>query len=165
MPFWGQEGRFLDCWRASSSTEKGVSLKREKRDYWNILTVPIYLISVSSFTEDSSFFRRGHFFFSQSNTEEQNTQSRTETLSQPISRNVTPIFSSNALWTLYAEGLLWVRNSAQKSSVRSVSSVRERNTHSERKRYPQWEKEIPTVREKTTLSERKNSPRTLLAAQ
>ena len=65
MPFLGQEGHVLDCWKASSSTEKGVSLKREKRDYWNILTFPICLISVSSLTEDNSFFHGGHFFFSQ----------------------------------------------------------------------------------------------------
>ena len=39
----------------------------------------------------------GALYFSQNNTEEQNTQSFTETLSQPNSQNVTPIFSSNAL--------------------------------------------------------------------
>ena len=54
------------------------------------------------------------FFFSQKNTEEQNTQRATETLSQPISQNVTAIFGSNALWTLYAEGPLWARNVRQK---------------------------------------------------
>ena len=37
------------------------------------------------------------YFFSQKNTEEQNTQSFTETLSQPISQNLIAIFSSNAL--------------------------------------------------------------------
>ena len=37
------------------------------------------------------------FFFSQKNTEEQNTQSFTETLSRPISQNVTATFGSNAL--------------------------------------------------------------------
>ena len=36
------------------------------------------------------------FSFSQKNTEEQNTQTFTETLSQPISQNVTATFSSNA---------------------------------------------------------------------
>jgi len=30
------------------------------------------------------------------------------------------------LWTLYAEGVLWARNSAQKGSVNSVSSVRDK---------------------------------------
>ena len=35
----------------------------------------------------------GAFYFSQSNTEEQNTQGFTETLSQPIPQNLTAIFS------------------------------------------------------------------------
>lgn len=64
----------LDCRRPSSSMEKGVSSKREGRGCWNILTVPIFTISIYSLTEDNSFFHGGHFFFSQSNTEEQNTQ-------------------------------------------------------------------------------------------
>ena len=66
------------------------------------------------------------FFFSQKNTDEQNTQHSTETLSQPISQNLTAIFSYNVLWILYAGGVLWDRNSAQKGSVKSVSSVREK---------------------------------------
>ena len=66
------------------------------------------------------------FFFSQNNTDEQNTQRPTETLSQPITQNLTPTFSYNVLWYLYAGGVLWVRNSAQKGSVKSVSSVREK---------------------------------------
>ena len=37
--------------------------------------------------------REGAFFFSQKNTEEQNTQTFTETLSQPISQNLTATFS------------------------------------------------------------------------
>jgi len=53
------------------------------------------------------------FFFSQKNTEEQNTQRPTETLSQPITQNLTSTFSWNVLWYLYAGGLLWVRNCAQ----------------------------------------------------
>ena len=36
-----------------------------------------------------SFSHRGPFFFSQKNTDEQNTQHFTETLSQPITQNVT----------------------------------------------------------------------------
>jgi len=63
---------------------------------------------------------RGYFSFSQIYTEEQNTQHSTETLSQPISQNLTATFSWNVLWILYAGGLLWVRNSAQKGSVKSV---------------------------------------------
>ena len=49
-------------------------------------------------------------FLSQKNTEEQNSQRCTETLSQPISQNVTATFSWNVLWILYAGGVLWVRN-------------------------------------------------------
>ena len=76
------------------------------------------------------------FFFSQKNTDEQNTQGFTETLSQPISQNLTAIFGSNALWYLYAGGLLWARNCVPQSSVNSVCSVREKT--------PQREKKIPT---------------------
>ena len=36
--------------------------------------------------------------------------------------------SCNALWILYAGGLLWARNVCQKGSVRSVSSVREKTS-------------------------------------
>ena len=71
-------------------------------------------------------YREDAFYFSQSNTEEQNTQRSTETLSQPISQNVTATFGSNALWTLYAGGVLWTRNRAPKTSVNSVRSVREK---------------------------------------
>ena len=77
--------------------------------------------------------REGAFYFSQIYTEEQNTQSFTETLSQPISQNLTATFGSNALWPLYAEGLPWVRNSAQICSVKSVSSVREKTPQREKK--------------------------------
>ena len=48
----------------------------------------------------------GAFYFSQKNTDEQNTQRPTETLSQPISQNLTATFSYNALWYLYAGGVL-----------------------------------------------------------
>ena len=71
-------------------------------------------------------YREGAFYFSQIYTEEQNTQSSTETLSQPISQNLIATFGSNVLWILYAGGALWVRNSAQKGSVNSVSSVRDK---------------------------------------
>ena len=76
------------------------------------------------------------YFFSQKNTEEQNTQYSTETLSQPISQNLTAIFGSNALWTLYAGGLLWARNVRQKPPwtlcalwEKKMSFVRERTPH------------------------------------
>ena len=57
----------------------------------------------------------GAFYFSQKNTDEQNTQRATETLSQPITQNLTAIFGSNALCSLYAGGLLWARNVRQKA--------------------------------------------------
>ena len=44
-----------------------------------------------------SSHRVGAFYFSQKNTDEQNTQHLTETLSQPISQNVTATFSYNVL--------------------------------------------------------------------
>ena len=75
--------------------------------------------------------REGAYFLSQKNTDEQNTQHSTETLSQPISQNLTAIFGSNALWTLYAGGVLWDRNVGWKGSVRSVSSVREKDLYEE----------------------------------
>ena len=88
------------------------------------------------------------FFLSQKNTEEQNTQHSTETLSQPISQNLTATFSSNALWTLYAGGLLWDRNSGPKGSVKSVSSVREKYVLCERKICTLWEKDLFYVKKK-----------------
>ena len=39
----------------------------------------------------------GVYFCSQKNTDEQNTQRATETLSQPISQNLTATFSRNVL--------------------------------------------------------------------
>ena len=44
--------------------------------------------------------------------------------------------SLDALCSLYAGGVLWARNCAQKSSVNSVCSVREKNPQRERKNSP-----------------------------
>ena len=55
------------------------------------------MVSMLSLTEDISLSHIGPFFLSQKNTEEQNTQMTTETLSQPIIQNITTIISSNAL--------------------------------------------------------------------
>ena len=93
----------------------------------------------------------GAFYFSQKTTEEQNTQHSTETLSQPISQNLTANISYNVLWILYAGGVLWVRNGAQKGSVRSVSSVRGKNFQRERKDCPLWEEETLCVGEHICL--------------
>ena len=54
------ERPLLDCRRASSSMEKGVSSKREGRSCWNILTISVRLNSVSSLIEDISFSHREH---------------------------------------------------------------------------------------------------------
>ena len=61
-----------------------------------------------------------------------------------ISQNLIAIFGSNALWTLYAGGVLWARNCALKTSVTSVFSVREKNIQHERKECLLWEKIRPT---------------------
>ena len=61
------------------------------------------------------FLIEGAFYFSQIYTDEQNTQSFTETLSQPITQNLTAIFGSNALCSLYAEGVLWSQTVRQKT--------------------------------------------------
>ena len=47
------------------------------------------MVSILSLKEDLSFSYEGPFFLSQKNTDEQNTQRFTETLSQPISQSVT----------------------------------------------------------------------------
>ena len=85
--------------RAQKGSVKSVSSVRDE--------TPQQFVCVSS-------HRVGTFYFSQIYTEEQNTQWYTETLSQPIPQNATPIFSSNALCSLYAEGVLWARNVRQK---------------------------------------------------
>ena len=68
------------------------------------------------------------FFFLQKNTEEQNTQGSTETLSQPISQNVT----ANLSWKASVISVCRRRSVSSKRwlkcSVKSVSSVREK-TH------------------------------------
>ena len=56
--FLSLERPLLDCIKASSSSMRGVFSKREECGYWNILTVSIYLISVSSLTGDNSFSHR-----------------------------------------------------------------------------------------------------------
>ena len=85
----------VDSKCAPKGSVKSVSSVRE--------TTPQWVACMSS-------HRVGAFSFSQIYTEEQNTQGFTETLSQPISQNVTATFSLNVLWYLYAEGVLWVRN-------------------------------------------------------
>ena len=68
--------------RAQKGSVNSVSSVRDK--------IPQRVVCVSS-------HQVGAFYFSQKDTEEQNTQRSTETLSQPISQNLTATFSSNAL--------------------------------------------------------------------
>ena len=144
------EGHLLQRRRACRWKERSVAAEIS----WQLLSFWLVFIpsqrTILSFTEDISFSLWGHFFFSQKYTEKQNTQRPTETLSQPISQNVTANLSWNVLWILYAEGLLWARNVRQKNLLnlwvlweKEIPTVRERDTHSERKNYPQWEKEQP----------------------
>ena len=122
LPFGGGVGGGATILWARNSTQKGsvrsVSSVREKPTQQ-----AVYVL----------YHTVGAFYFSKIYTDEQNTQRPTETLSQPISQNVTATFSYNALWYLYAGGVLWVRNSAQICSVKSVSSVREKTPQHERK--------------------------------
>ena len=68
----------------------------------------------------------GAFYFSQKNTEEQNTHGFTETLSQPISQNVTANVSWKASVTSVCRRRSVGSNCAPKGSVNSVRSVREK---------------------------------------
>ena len=79
-----------------------------------------------------SSLREGVFYFSQKNTEEQNTQRPTETLSQPISQSVT----ANLSWKAS------VTSVCRRPSVGSKLCAKK-------------------LRELCGLCERKNSPRTL----
>ena len=78
-----------------------------------------------------SSHRVGTFYFSQKDTEEQNTQTFTETLSQPISQSVT----ANLSWKASVNSVCRRRSvgskRAPKCSVNSVRSVREKITHCE----------------------------------
>ena len=91
--------------------EKRISSMRER--------TPQRITCVSSHGE-------GAFYFSQSNTEEQNTQSFTETLSQPISQSVTANVSWKASVTSVCRRRSVGSKCAPKGSVNSVRSVREK---------------------------------------
>ena len=69
------------------------------------------------------------FFFSQKNTEEQNTQTFTETLSQPISQNITANVSWKASVNSVCRRPSVSSKRAPKCSVNSVRSVREKPIH------------------------------------
>ena len=84
----------------------------------------------------ASAHRVGVFYFSQNNTEEQNTQRPTETLSQPISQNVTANLSWKASVNSVCRRPSVGSKCAPKGSVNSVRSVREKPSQRERKKSP-----------------------------
>ena len=75
--------------------------------------------------------RVGVFYFSQKNTDEQNTQGFTETLSQPITQNVTANLSWKASVTSVCRRPSVSSKCAPKTSVNSVRSVRDKTSHCE----------------------------------
>ena len=87
---------------------------------------PQRFVCVSSHSE-------GAFYFSQKDTEEQNTQHSTETLSQPISQSVTANLSWKASVNSVCRRPSVGSKRAPKRSDKSVSSVRERNILRERR--------------------------------
>ena len=148
MPFLPQEGRLLAPWRACSWTLKGLflfqvyprggssrclsligsGLLTDSPSYYLFVCLTFLCpILVSWWGKLCDFFsHRRYFFFSQSYTEEQNTQHSTETLSQPISQNVT----ANLSWKASVISVCRRRSVSSKRwlkcSVKSVSSVREK---------------------------------------
>ena len=102
--------RWLKC------SVKSVSSVREK--------TPQQVTCVSS-------HRVGAFYFSQKNTDEQNTQHLTETLSQPITQNVTANLSWKASVTSVCRRPSVSSKCAPKTSVNSVRSVRDKTSHCE----------------------------------
>ena len=140
---WARNVRQKAPWTLCALWEKKFPMNkrmRQKRSVKSVSSVreriPQRVVCVLSHSESA-------FYFSQKNTEEQNTQRPTETLSQPISQSVTANLSWKASVTSVCRRRSVGSKCAPKTSVNSVRSVRE----------------------KTTLSERKNNPRTLLAAQ
>ena len=121
-----QERHVLEWWRASFCFKLGLSMKREEHDNWNILTIPIEMVSVLLIQRVRSISHEGAFFFSQKNTEEQNTQRFTETSSQPISQNVTANLSWKASVFSVCRRPSVCSKCAPKTSVNSVRSVREK---------------------------------------
>ena len=120
--FLNVEGPLLHPWKASVLFERsenswqGVMELRSEGDF--------FLTEEHRWTEHTGFLLSHRF----------TQMNRTHSIPQrpcgrQISQNLTAIFSWNALWSLYADGLLWARNVCQKGSVRSVSSVRAKNLY------------------------------------
>ena len=157
-----QEEHVLERWRASPSPMKGVCSVREKqkfltrgggvREWRGFLSYRgaqmnrTHRIFLSHRITQITRVRR--FLLSHRFTQMNRTHSIPQRpCGRQISQNLTAIFSWNALWSLYAEGLLWARNvrknalltlcalweiiypqglsSVLKRSVNSVCSVRD----------------------------------------
>ena len=84
--------------------------------------------SVRSVREKTPHCEYPTIFLSQKNTDEQNTQHSTETLSQPISQSVTANVSWKASVNSVCRRPSVCSKRAPKGSVNSVRSVRERTT-------------------------------------
>ena len=98
------------------------------------------------------------FYFSQKNTEEQISQRPTETLSQPISQNVTANVSWKASVTSVCRRPSVGSKRAQKGSVKSVYSVREKLPQELTRALKTSVNFVCSVRDKTPQRERKTSP-------
>ena len=102
---------------------------------WVLLNLWVLWVKEIPFVREGTFQRlswvlsqpEGAFYFSQIYTEEQNTQHFTETLSQPITQNVT----ANLSWKASVFSVCWRRSVGSKcvpkGSVNSVRSVREKS--------------------------------------
>ena len=102
-----QERHVLEWRRASFCSKLGLSMKREEHDNWNILTVPIEMVSVLLIQRVRSISHEGAFFFSQKNRTHKGSQRHQV---NRYHRTLQLILVERPLWILYAGGLLWVRN-------------------------------------------------------
>ena len=91
----------------------------------------ISLNSVRSVRDITPHCEYPTIFLSQKNTDEQNTQRPTETLSQPITQNVTANLSWKASVTSVCRRPSVGSKCAPKTSVNSVRSVRDKTPHCE----------------------------------
>ena len=125
---------------------RSVGLKR----WWKSSVTPVSSVGERTPQRSSSVLSLtvGAFYFSQSNTEEQNTQGFTETLSQPITQSVT----ANVSWKASVTSVCRRRSVGSKLCANEVCYICE---FCERKKYPLWERKILSVRERNILREKK----------
>ena len=100
------------------------------------------MVSTLSLKEDLSFSHEGPFFLSQRNTEEQNSQRPTETLSQPKTQSVT----ANVSWKASVISVCRRRSVGSKLCAKRLSEL---CALCERKKYPQWVTCVSSFREGT----------------